>query len=184
MFLLASLLTMTVDAGEFGAVFGGSKRVVKQPPNLLTPLARPAFELSNSAFDVYYAVELDPTAVLKIQAGRIEGPVSFEDKETVAGIEISHIFDLTGEVQHIEALVEYRFDEPLGSTGLFAGVGAYRMVATGHSSSTNYGFPVGLTADFPITPRYGVIAAATYHFTKADLQPRYLTIGAGLRVRY
>jgi len=35
-----------------------------------------------------------------------------------------------------------------------------------------------------LSRRYGVILEATYHFIKADFNPRIFTLGAGLRIGF
>jgi hypothetical protein len=185
-FLLAiSLITavpLAAQTTEFGVLFGGSKRIAKHnTPADGTTLMNPGFSFSNSAVDLYYAVQVDPGTMFKIQVGRIEGPVGFRETNA-AGDAVRR--DLDGELQHAEGIIEYRFSEAYGSTGLFAGVGMYRTTASGHNSITDYGFPIGVTADFPITRRYGFIAAVTYHFTNADFRPRYLTASGGLRIAF
>ena len=91
--------------------------------------------------------------------------------------------DAMGDVEHISGDIEYRFSEFYGTTGLFAGVGMYRAEAEGETE-TDYGFNAGVTGDFPISRRYGVILDATYHWTNLEFRPKYLTVGAGLRVRF
>jgi hypothetical protein len=89
-----------------------------------------------------------------------------------------------GEIQHIEANVEYRFSEPFGTTGLFAGIGFYRQSGDDSESTTNYGVNGGVNADFPLSRRYGIVVEGTYHWTSADFQSRYMTVAAGLRVSF
>lgn len=191
-FLLAFSLLMTgtlaAQTTEFGALFGGSKRVAQHGEVANgTVLMNPGFKFSNSTVDLYYAVEVDPGTMFKVNIGRIEGPVAFKERQRIdnnatAPFDARH--DAEGEVQHAEGTIEYRFSEPFGSTGLFAGVGMYRTTAAGFTTNTTYGFPVGITADFPLSRRYGVIAAATYHFVNSDFRPRYLTAAAGLRIAF
>lgn len=179
---LLAALPLCAQTTEFGVLFGGSKRVMKDhvaAPG--TTLENPGFSFSNSAVDLYYAVQIDPGTLFKVQAGRIDGPVAFRET-TNEGTDVRH--DVKGQVQHVEGVVEYRFSEPYGSTGLFAGVGMYRHSASGFSATTDYGFPIGLTADFPLTRRYGFIAAATYHLTNADFRPRYFTLSGGFRLAF
>lgn len=178
-FVFASSLTAQMT--EFGVIFGGSKRVIgRHAPSPGTGLRDDSFTFSNSAIDLYYAVQVDPGTMFKIKLGRIEGPIGFREEF----LEQEARRDVEGEVQHLEGLIEYRFSEPFGSAGLFAGVGLYRHEAEGFRSQTDYGFAVGVTADFPLSRRYGVILDGTYHFTKHDFDPRYLTIGAGLRLGF
>lgn len=183
-FLLAILLIGALPAAaqttEFGVLFGGSKRVTDDELVGPDPI-NDGFSFSNNSFELYYALQIDPGTMFKIKAGRIEGPVGFPGTAIVDGETRTVRVDAEGEVQHIEGLIEYRFSEPFGSAGLFAGIGAYRHEAPGFDSATDYGFAVGVTADFPLTRRYGVILDGTYHFTKHEFSPRYLTVSGGLR---
>jgi hypothetical protein len=175
--------TLAAQTTEFGVIFGGSKRVIEHvaPPPGET-LLEEGFSLTNSAVDIYYALQVEPGTMFKLRVGRIEGPVSFSSRFGGDGAIVRQ--DREGELQHASGIIEYRFSEPFGSAGLFAGVGVYRQVADGFESSTDYGFPVGLAADFPLSPRYGVILDATYHFVRTDFNPRYFTLGAGLRIGF
>lgn len=178
-FVFASPLNAQMT--EFGILFGGSKRVIdRHAASPGTSLRDDEFSFSNSAIDVYYAVQVDPGTMFKLKAGRIEGPIGF--RELILEQEARR--DVEGEVQHLEGLIEYRFSEPFGSAGLFAGIGLYRHEAEGFRSQTDYGFAVGVTADFPLTRRYAFILDGTYHFTKHDFEPRYLTISGGLRLGF
>jgi len=184
-FLLVSAAPLAAQTTEFGVLWGGSKRVMKSAtPASGTSLSNDSFSFSNSSLELYYALQVDPGTIFKIQIGRIEGPVGFRETEIQGGEEIAVRRDVEGEVQHAEGIIEYRFSEPYGSTGLFAGVGMYRHTAHGVSSTTDYGFPIGVTADFPITRTYSFITAATYHFTNADFRPRYLTVSGGFRIGF
>ncbi|HVR37921.1 MAG TPA: outer membrane beta-barrel protein [Thermoanaerobaculia bacterium] len=166
---------------EFGVLFGGSRRFVEgATPATGTSLTDDSFSFSDSTIDVYYAVETDPGTMFKIKAGRINTTVAFEEFEGDTRVRR----DVDGQVQHIEGVVEYRFSEAFGSTGLFAGVGLYRSEADNRDTTTDYGFTGGLTADFPLSRRYGIIAEAAYHWTRADFRARYVTVGAGLRFSF
>ncbi len=184
-FSLILAAPLAAQTTEFGVLFGGSKRVAKHnEPATGTQLLNPGFSFSNSAVDIYYAIQVDPGTMFKVQVGRIDGPIGFAETEQRGADTVKVRHDVEGQVQHAEGLIEYRFSEPFGSTGLFAGVGMYRHTASGYGSMTDYGFPIGVTADFPITRTYGFIAAATYHFTNADFRPRYLTASAGFRIGF
>ena len=114
----------------------------------------------------------------RLRGGRIESPVSFA--YTVPGSPNTFRRDVNGEVQHIEAGVQYEFPEVYGSTGLFAGIGLYRQSGANVDSTTNFGASFGVNADFPITRRYGIVLDGTYHWVRTDFQPRFLTVGAGV----
>lgn len=170
---------------EFGVLFGGSKRITgnDEIPTGGSEI-EDSFKLSNSTTDLYYAVNVDEGTMFKINVGRINTPVGFRDREVRDGETVNVRVDVEGEVQHASGLIEYRFSEPFGSTGIFVGVGVYRHTASGFSSTTDYGFSGGVTGDFPISRRYGFIVAATYHQTYTEFRPRYLTIAGGLRLSF
>jgi len=89
-----------------------------------------------------------------------------------------------GRIQHLDALIDYKFSEPYGSTGLFAGVGFYRDQPRNGSSQSNYGFSAGVNGDFPLSRRYGVIVEGTYHWVNFDYNPRLVTLTGGLRISF
>jgi hypothetical protein len=179
---------MFAQSSEFGIIVGGSSRTADEAIKADGAFLNDEFSLSNSAVDLFYAIQVEPGTYFKIKAGRIETPVAVDvtpepaEGEQPARDRIRR--DVEGEVQHIEGNVEYRFSEPFGTTGLFAGVGFYRHSGENIETSSNYGFNVGANGDFPLTRRYGVIVEATYHWTRADFRPRYLTAGVGLRVSF
>ena len=187
---------------EFGILIGASRRSVEsgdgEPiPNSDPPATR-AFlrdelSLSNSAIDLYWAMELEEATRLKFKVGRMQTPVAFEIENPAFDPEnpqngVPEFFrrDVEGEVQHASAVIEYRFDEPYGSTSIFGGLGFYRQSSDDNAveSDTDYGFQFGLNADFPISRRYGVIAEATYHMSRGPFSPRYLTVTGGLRLAF
>ncbi len=181
--IVASALPALAQSGELGILVGGSRRFVKgadREPGV--EFIESNFSFSETSFDFFWALPIDPETRLKVKAGRIETPVAFayelpDDPKVYRR-------DVEGEVQHVGAGVEYRFSEVFGSSALFAGLGLYRQTGPDFDSTTNAGVNFGVNADFPITRRYGIVVDGTYHWVRADFQPRYLTIGAGLRVSY
>lgn len=181
---------MAQSSTEFGVLVGGSRRFVEGgPEHLAGDFIESNFALSNSAIDLYWSMELEPDVKFKIRGGRIETQVATTYEDQIVddeGETVTQTFrrDSEGEVSHIEAVVEYRFSETFGSTGIFGGVGYYRQSPDEGESTADYGFLAGVNADFPLSRRYGVIVEGAYHWTRADFEPRYLTLGAGLRVRF
>jgi hypothetical protein len=181
--MVFSALPALAETSEFGVMIGGSRRFVDGAPKEDdVTFEDSTFALSNNAFDIYWAIPLDPTTYLKFKAGRIQTqvPVGYN----IEGSDELFRRDEDGDVAHIEANVEYRFAEAFGSTGLFGGLGFYRQSTANSDSVNNYGINAGVNADFPITRRYGVVAEATYHWTRFDFQPRYLTVTGGLRIAF
>lgn len=185
---LFGALPLVAQTTEFGAIVGGSRRMVDTAtPAAGTQFSDDTFELSNSTVDIFYGVELDPGTIFKIKAGRIETPVAFADgTEEVNGKTRNLRHDVEGEVQHLEGIVEYRFSEAFGSTAFFGGIGLYRHQSddSAFDTTSDLGFTGGLNAVFPITRRYGLMVEGTYHWTQADFHPRYITLGAGLRLAF
>jgi Outer membrane protein beta-barrel domain len=176
-------LPAVAQSNELGIVVGGSRRFVDGAPKEAgVEFDDSTFSLSNNSFDLFWGIQMEPDLYLKFKGGRIQGPVAVG--YTIPGDDKLYRKDVEGEVQHIEANVEYRFDEPYGSTGLFGGVGYYRQTASGSDSTANYGVNGGVNADFPLSRRYGIVLEGTYHWTNSHFQSRFMTAGVGLRVSF
>jgi hypothetical protein len=185
---------------EFGVLIGASRRFIESGDAEPIPgtddtraFLDNEFSLSNSAVDLYWAMELEEATRLKFKVGRMEGPVAFRidnpafnPDAPVDGVPRFFRRDVEGEVQHASAVVEYRFDEPYGSTAIFGGLGFYRHSADDSEldSESDYGFQFGLNGDFPISRKYGAIVEATYHMTRGHFSPRYFTLTGGLRIAF
>jgi hypothetical protein len=191
-FLLLSAMPAFAQTSEFGLLIGGSKRLISRSDQANGIGISDNFKFSNSDREVYYGVQLDPGTFFKIKAAQIEGPVAFR-YSTVEGNARTDV--KKGKVEHVDAVIDYRFSEPFGSTGIFAGVGLYRQQASitdtavpveqrGNQSETNYGFLGGINGDFPMTRRTGFIAELTYHWINYNYKVRYLTLAGGLRFTF
>src|SRR5437879_5908531 len=180
------------QTSEFGILVGGSKRLISHSDQAAGIGVSDKFKFGNSVREIYYAVQLDPGTNFKIKAGQIEGPVAFQylNGNTKARTDIAK-----GKVEHVDGIVDYRFSEAFGSTGLFGGVGLYRqrgsitdqavpLVQRGTQTETNYGFQGGVNGDFPLTRRVGFIAEVAYHWINYHYKPRYVTLTGGLRLSF
>jgi hypothetical protein len=168
---------------ELGILFGGSKRIASRadlPAG--TTVEDENFDLDNSVMEVYYGLEMEPGTMLKFKVGRIQTPISV--REPLGGGAFEQVIYDDGEVDHIDALIEYRFSEAFGSTALFAGAGYYRASADGAESASDYGLSAGVNGDFPLTRAFGVKLEGAYHWTNLPYRPRYVTVTAGLRVAF
>lgn len=189
-FLLALMLVSAVavpalaQSTELGVIIGASRRFVAKDVAQEEGIVwlESKFNLSNNAIDLYWATELDDDVRLKFKLGRMQTQIANAYK--VKGDTRTFREDAEGEVQHAGIVIDYRFSEAFGSSGIFAGVGFYRQTAERFEATNNFGVNFGANIDLPITPTYGVIVEGTYHWTRAELQPKYLTIGAGLRARF
>lgn len=193
LFLLALIAVSAVpvaaqETNEFGFIVGGSRRFVDSAPHPNEDdFIESNFSFANNSIELYWSMPIEPDLNLKFKGGRLETeiavPFFLPDPEN-PGAQIRNRRDVEGEVHHVETLIEYEFDEPFGSSGLFAGLGYYRMSASGEESRSTWGVTAGVNADFPITRRYGVVLEGAYHWTRAEFEPRYMTFGGGLRVSF
>jgi hypothetical protein len=175
--LVLTALPAAAQVSEFGILLGGSKRLISSRDQEQGIGVSDNFKFSNSVKEIYYSVVLDDYSRFKIKAGQITAPGAFQIDNARVDVD-------KAKVEHIDALVDYRFSEPFGSTGLFAGLGLYRQSATDQQDETNYGFSGGINADFPLSRRYGIIVEGAYHWVNFHYRPRYLTLSGGLRISF
>lgn len=189
MLVATSALAQT---SEFGVLIGGSKRLISHSDEAAGLGVSDNFKFGNSVREIYYAVQIEQGTRFKIKAGQITAPVAFQ-LTTPGGNVRSDV--AKGKVEHIDGLIDYRFSEAFGSTGIFAGIGLYRQSGTvtdssvppdqrGRQEETNYGFSGGINGDFPMSRRAGVIVEVTYHAINYHYRPRYITATGGLRFSF
>lgn len=193
LFLLAMMVAtaapaLAQDANEFGVIVGGSRRFVHGAPHQdENDFIESNFSFSKSSVELYWAIPIEPELNLRFKGGRMESeiaiPYDLPDPDH-AGEFITNRRDVEGQVSHIGTEIEYTFDEPFGSSGLFAGLGYYRMTASGEDSISTWGVSAGVNADFPLSRRYGIVLEGAYHWTHAEFSPRFMTVGGGLRVSF
>jgi hypothetical protein len=190
--VVVSALPALAQSNEFGVIVGGSRRFVDAD---LAPgdndYIESNFAFGNNSVELYWSMPIEPDLNLRFKGGRIKTQIAvpFEDAPdprtgAEPGATVPNRLDVEGQVMHLETDVEYKFREPFGSSGLFAGLGFYRLSAPDEDSQTTWGAHVGVNADFPITRRYGFKLEAAYHWTAAEFEPRYMTVGGGLRVSF
>src|SRR5689334_15043649 len=140
-FLLLSAVPTFAQTSEFGVLFGGSKRMNVQD-EADAGVVDDSFSFNNHVKELYYAVELEPGTRFKVKLGELTGPISRP------GATEGTTAATRGDLQFVSGLVDYRFSESFGSTGIFGGVGLYRAQAPGASDDSDYGFQFGLNGDF------------------------------------
>ncbi|MEO6259290.1 MAG: hypothetical protein ABIP63_03035 [Thermoanaerobaculia bacterium] len=174
-FLVAVAMPAAAQHNEFGVLFGGSKA-------LQSPAGRGSFE--RGLREVYYGIALDPGTIFKVKLGRMDANTAFNTGlKDVNGRDI-YESDSSGSIEHADGIIEYRFSEAYGYTGLFAGAGLYRQHGKGREES-DYGFQGGINSIFPMSRRYALQLEGTYHVMNFNRpRPRYLTLAAGLRIAF
>ena len=198
MFLLLAAPSLYAQSSQFGLLLGGSKRLVSSKDEEAGRGVSDNWKFSGGVKEAFYAVELEPDTFFKIKVGQITAPGAFRvqigngasPQVTTGRRDLQQV-----DIDHVDAIINYRFAESFGSTGLFAGVGLYRQHGTFPTSSdvapqdrsaseTNYGFSGGVNGDFPLSRRYGFIAEAAYHMVNYHYRPRYITVSGGLRISF
>jgi len=184
--MLFGALPLFAQSTEFGVIVGGGRRFVGTGDEAKredgVKWLDSSYSFSNSSVELFWAMRMDDAVFLKLKAGRLETEVAEAYK--VKDQEGIYRRDAEGEVQHADAVIEYRFTEPYGTTAIFGGVGLYRQSGDGIASTNNFGWSAGVNSDFPLSRRYGIVVEASYHWSQADFHPRYLTLGGGIRIGF
>ena len=180
---ITALPAAAQNSSEFGILFGGTKLLndIPSAPNGNNQGQRGVndFKFSNSVKEVYWGIQMEPGTWLRIKAEQINAPLIVLDANN------NKVDGGKGKIDHIDALVDYKFSEAFGSTGIFAGVGMYRQNQSGSGSDdTNIGFSAGVNADFPFSRRYGLVVESAYHWVRLPARPRYITLSGGLRISF
>ncbi len=162
---ILSSFPLSAQSSGFGILLGGSEGLEDGLD----------FDISDPVREVFYMTTFDPGTIFKLRAGQVDS----DDGPRVGGGGLER----EGEVQYIHALVEYRFSEVFGSTGLFAGPGFYRQ-EFGTLKETDYGIAAGVNALFPVTRRIGVMAEVGYHWVNFEQQFTFLTATGGVKVAF
>ena len=174
-FFVLAALPAAAQHNEFGVLFGSTR-------SMKSAVGKGRFD--SGMREIYYGVELEPGTWFRVELGRMTTRTAFPtDQLDAAGHRIFDV-DQHGTIEHADGIVEYRFDEAFGHTGLFAGGGLYRQKGNSRSQS-DYGLQVGLNAIFPLSRTWGIVAEGAYHWTHFFTpKPRYVTLGAGLHITF
>ena len=164
-----SALPAAAQHNEFGALIGSSKP-------MKSGAGKGNFE--SGMRELYYGMELEPGTIFRIELGRMGVKTALPNG--AGGFEV----DPHGNIEHADGVIEYRFSEAYGYTGLFAGAGLYRQKTNGREES-DYGFQGGISALFPLNRTYAIAVEGAYHWVNVySPRPRYVTIGAGVRIAF
>jgi hypothetical protein len=174
-FLAVSALPVFAQNNEVGLLIGGAKA--------MKTAAAGKSDFQHGFEEISYGISIDQGTIFKIKVGRMDAKTAFVSKDS-AGNQVVDVVDPKGQVEYADATVEYRFSEPFGSTGLFAGTGLYRQ-SGGNRQESDYGFVAGVSGLFPITRSVGISAEGAYHWAHFySPKPRYATLGVGLRFAF
>ena len=183
-FSLVAAFPLLAQHNEIDVLAGGAKA--------MKTLAGGKSDFQHGFEEISYGVSMEPDTIFKIKLGRMNAKTAFassakDDKGN--NIVAPGDVDPKGQIEYADAVIEYRFSEPFGSTGLFAGAGLYRQSGTttsgNHLQESDYGLVGGVNGLFPITRNVGISAEAAYHWVHFyNPKPRYASIGVGLRFAF
>ena len=163
-----SALPAVAQHNEFGVLIGSSKA-------MKTGAGKSSFE--SGLREIYYGMQLEPSTIFRVELGRMSVKTALPNG---AAFDV----DPNGTIEHASGVIEYRFSEAYGYTGLFAGGGLYRQ-KTNAREETDYGFQGGINALFPLNRTYAIAVEGAYHWINVySPRPRYVTLGAGLRIAF
>jgi hypothetical protein len=181
---LVAALPVFAQHNEIDLLVGGAKA--------MKTLAGGKSDFQHGFEEISYGVSLEQDTIFKIKLGRMNATTAFassakDDKGN--NIVPPGDVDPKGQIEYADAVIEYRFSEPFGSTGLFAGAGLYRQSGTNtsgvHLQESDYGFVGGVNGLFPLTRNVGISVEAAYHWVHFyNPKPRYATVGVGLRFSF
>ena len=173
--ILVAALPAVAQNNELGLLIGGAKA--------MKTAAGGKSDFQHGFEEISYGMSIDQGTIFKIKLGRMDAKTVFVSKN-VAGDQVVDVVDQRGQVEYADAVIEYRFSEPFGSTGLFAGTGLYRQ-SGGNRQESDYGFVAGVNGLFPISRSLGITAEGAYHWAHFySPKPRYATLGVGLRLAF
>ena len=128
-FSLVAALPVFAQHNEVDLLIGGAKA--------MKTLAGGKSDFQHGFEEISYGVSMEQDTIFKIKLGRMNAKTAFastEKDEKGNNIVLPGDVDPKGQIEYADAVIEYRFSEPFGSTGLFAGAGLYRQ--SGISTST------------------------------------------------
>jgi predicted porin len=170
LFVLFAALPLAAQSSEFGILAGGARK--------LGDLSQ-----GGTAKEIYFGTRVDPETVFRIKVGTADVPLSYHAVDA-SGTVSPDLSVARGTVTHAEAIVDYRFAEAFGSSGIFAGIGMYRTKLADQSTDTNPGLTAGVNAAFPFSRRTAVMVEGSYHWLHTNIRQRFITVTGGLRFSF
>jgi hypothetical protein len=184
-FFLLAALPAAAQSSEIGLLVGGAKA--------MKTAAAGRSKFQHGFEEISWGTALESGTIFKVKVGRMNATTAFVTHNSATHENDLDGVDRDGQLEYADAVVEYRFAEAWGYTGLFAGTGLYRQrgvipVTSGATTTqinreeSDYGFVGGVNGLFPITRSIGITAEAAYHWVHFYRPaPRYATVGVGLR---
>lgn len=171
--LAAGLLTPAASAQELytftvGALggFGGSLD------------ADPGDDLGNLSYQLNFSIVTEPKTQLGLRLGQID-------------LDIDESFSLLddADLTYLTVAGEYRFSETFYQSGIYLGLGAYRLEGIDRflltsEEDTSFGVALGLTGEFELTRSLGVLVELSGHYADLDAAQVFIMGHVGLAFHF
>lgn len=139
--------------------------------------ADPGDEITLGSYQLGAAMVTEPRTLVGVRYGRI----AFDADQPLEGL-----FD--ADLTYLTLAGEYKFDHSFYEGGMYVGIGGYRLEGVdafgAGEDDTSFGLAVGVTGEFPITRRFGVLVEFAGHYTDLDRAQLFATGQAGLAVHF
>lgn len=126
-----------------------------------SPDAESGDNLDNGSYQLGFSVVTERNTRVGLRLGQI----GFDDAEPLGGL-----FD--ADLTYVTLAGEYTFEERYYDSGMYLGLGGYRLEgrrAGGQGEDeTAIGLALGVTGDFPITRNFGILVELSGHFTDLE----------------
>lgn len=129
------------------------------------------FNLKDPVLEVFYRVPLDKGTSVGLKYGTLE-----------SDLEIEGVKD-EGDLQYLDVIVSYEFDETFGRSSMFAGIGLYRQ-ELGDLDESDYGFVAGVNATFPVSRRFSLLSELSYHYAHFEADTSFLILTGGFQFNF
>jgi hypothetical protein len=132
--------------------------------------------LSNSSYQLGFSVQPEDQLLVGLRVGQID----------MSGESIGDLFDPT--IDYATVVGEYRFTESFYESGLFIGLGLYRLdgvqLVGGSVTDESVGLVLGISGEFVLTDRVGFLLEASGHFVRFDSVDTLVMGHAGFAIHF
>lgn len=139
--------------------------------------AEPASGFDNRGLQLGLALLTEPGVLIGLRGGRLE---LGDDGEAFGPL-------LDAQLDYLTIAGEYRYRESFYESGLYLGLGAYRLeglLGQREEEETAPGFVLGVTGEFTIVRRLAVLVELSGHYVDLDAAQLFGMAHAGLELRF
>jgi Outer membrane protein beta-barrel domain len=132
---------------------------------------------SQRSLEVQLGLVTEPRTLLELRLGRL----TFDDADRLGDV-------FSPQIEYATISGEYRFYKNWYDSGIFAGLGGYRLTGSSFSGrdsdETAVGVTAGVTGEFEITSHLSLLGEITGHYVDLDESNLFATAMAGVNLRF